>query len=80
MKIWVLPSLEMSRSEVEKTHQFFHCKDGKSCRIGLEAKVVLSRGMSRKGKFAKFTKAFGHLNLEKGKKSHCQGNICFSVS
>lgn len=45
------------------THQFLSSKDRKSGGVGLEAEVVLARGVSCEAEFTKFTKAFGHLDL-----------------
>lgn len=45
------------------SYQPFASKDGKPCGVGLEAEVVLTRGMSREGEFSCFSVAFGHQNL-----------------
>ena len=52
---------------VHRSHQPFFSKDRKSCGVGFEAKIVLTRGVSCEGEFTRFTIAFGHLNLERRK-------------
>lgn len=52
---------------VRRSHHPLSSKDRKPCGVGLEAEVVLTRGVSCEGEFTKFTIAFGHLNLESRK-------------
>lgn len=52
---------------VHRSHQPLFSIDSKACGVGLEAKVVLTRGVSCEGEFTKFTIAFVHQNLESRK-------------
>lgn len=47
-----------------RSHQPLSREDSKPCGVGLEAEVVLTRGVSCEGEFTKFTVAFGHHNLK----------------
>lgn len=65
---------------VHRSHQPLSSKDRKPRGVGLEAEVVLARGVSCEGEFTEFTVTFGHLDLESRKDTvgttFCQVQRC----